>query len=110
MDQFTNKILIIHTQEVTSVGNHKQLPKKIHCFSPKISNNSKTIDSVINGFIPNDGSSHLYIFDNAIFKFLIRQKCIEFSNTSHVDIFDRFRGSVVDKVKSEICISQRGYD
>ena len=54
--------------------------------------------------------SHLYICDNSIVTFGIRKKCIGFSNTSHIDTLEKFRKSVVDKVKSEICILQRGCD
>ena len=43
-----------------------------------------------------------------IFLFRIIEKCIGFSNTSHVDSLDRFRISVVDNVKSDICILQKG--
>ena len=78
--------------------------------SQKVSNASKIIDPVINGFIPNYESSYLHIFDHSIFTFVIREKCIWFSNTLHVNRLDRFRISVVDKVKSDICILQKGYD
>ena len=33
-----------------------------------------------------------------------------FSNTSHVDSLDRFRISVVDEVKTDICILRKGCD
>ena len=42
--------------------------------------------------------------------FGIRENFIGFSNTSHVDSLNRFRRSVVDKVKSDICILQKCYD
>ena len=76
----------------------------IYCLSEKVSNASKIIDTVINGFIPNDESSNLHICDHSIVTFGIREKKLGFSNTSHVDSLDRFRRSVVDKVKSDVCI------
>ena len=76
----------------------------------KCSNSSKTIDTVINGFNPNDESSHLDIFDHSIVTFGLREKWIGLSNTSHVDSLDRFRKPVVDKVKSDICLLQKVYD
>ena len=66
--------------------------------SQKVSYSSKIIDPVIDGYIPNDYSSNFHICDHSIVKFLIREKRIYFSNTSHVDSLDRFRTSVVDKV------------
>ena len=65
---------------------------------------SKIIDPVIYGFIPNDKSSHLHIYNHVSVKFGIREICIGFSNTSHVDILDRFIWSVVDNINSDICI------
>ena len=56
-----------------------------------ISNASKIIDPGINGSSPNDVSSNLHICDPSIVKFLIREKCIGLSNTSHVDSLDIFR-------------------
>ena len=47
------------------------------------------------------GSLNCYIWNKRI--------CIHFSNTSHVDSLDSFRRSVVDKVKSDLCIFQKGY-
>ena len=78
--------------------------------SQKVSNASKIIDPVINGFIPNDESSYLHICDHSIFTFGIRQIYIGFSNTYNFDSLDRFRRSVVDKFKADICILQKGYD
>ena len=67
----------------------------------KASNATKIIDTVINGFITNDESSHLHICDYSNVIFGIREKCMGFSNNSHVDSLDRFRISVVDRVKSD---------
>ena len=69
MDHFTNLFWIIHTQEVTSGGYHKQLQKTNYRLSQKVINSFKIIDPVINGFIPNDESSHLNICDHSIVKF-----------------------------------------
>ena len=41
--------------------------------------------------------------------FGIREKCIGFSNTYHVDSLDRFRVSVVDKVKTDRRFLQKCY-
>ena len=78
--------------------------------SQKVSYASKIIDPIIDGFSPNDESSHIHICDHSIFTFVIRERCIGFSNTFHVDSLDRFRISVVDKVKLDICILQKGCD
>ena len=59
----------------------------------------------INGFNPNEESSHFHICDHLIVAFGIRKK-LGFSNTSHVDSLDRFRRSVVDQVKTDICIKK----
>ena len=75
--------------------------------SQKVSNASKISDPVINGFSPNDESSHLHIFDHLSVKFVIRRKFIGFSNTSHLDSLEMFRISVADKVKTDICILQK---
>ena len=81
--------------------------KKNYPLSQKVSNVSKISDPVINGFSPNDESSHLHIFDHLSVKFVIRRKFIGFSNTSHLDSLEMFRISVADKVKTDICILQR---
>ena len=52
----------------------------------------------------------MHICDHTIVEFGIRENCIGLSNTSHVDSLDIFRRSVVGKVKSDICILQKGYD
>ena len=88
----------------------QEVAKKYYHLSQKVINTSKTIDPVINGFSLNDESSHLHIYDNSIVTFGIREKYIGSSNTYHVDILDRFRRSVVDEVKTDICILQKGYD
>ena len=82
----------------------------INRLSHKVSYTSKIIDLIIDGFSPNGESSHLHIRDTSIVTFGIREKCIGFSNTSRVDILDIFRRSFVDKVKSDICILQKGCD
>ena len=46
--------------------------KLIYCLSQKFSYDSKIIHPVINGFSPNEKSSHLHICDNSIFTFGIR--------------------------------------
>ena len=85
----------------------KSVAKKlIYRLSHKFSNASKIIDPVINAFIPKCESIHLHILDQSIVIFGIRETFIEFSNTYHVDSLDRFRISVVYKVKSDICILQ----
>ena len=78
--------------------------------SQKVSNASKIIDPVINGFSPNDVSSHLHICDHSIVIFGRGEIYIGFSNTPHVDSLYRFIISVLDKVKTDICILQKGYD
>ena len=83
--------------------------QKHYSLSQKVSNDSKIIDPVINVFSPNDVPIHLHICDQSIVTFGIREIYIGFSNTSHVDSLDRFRRSVVDKVKLYICILQKGY-
>ena len=62
------------------------------------------IDPVINGFSPNKVKSHFHICDNSIVPFGIRGLFLWFSNTSHVDSLDRFRKSVIDKVKTDVFI------
>ena len=52
----------------------------------------------------------MHICDHSIVTFGIREKFIGLSNTSHVDSIDRFRRSVSDKVKPDICILQQSYD
>ena len=76
----------------------------IYCLSQKVRYASKIIDAVINGFSPNDVSIHLRIFYHSIVTFFIREKCLGFTNTSLIDILDRFIISVVYKVKTDICI------
>ena len=78
--------------------------KLIYSLSQKGSYSFKIIDPVINGFIPNDVSIHLHICDQSIVTFGIRGRCLGFSITYHVDSLDRFRRSVVDKVKGDKCI------
>ena len=78
--------------------------KIIYCLSQKVSNFSKIIDPVINGFITNDEFIHFHICDHSIIIFGIREKCIGFSNNYHVDSLDSFRRSVVDKFKTDIYV------
>ena len=83
--------------------------KKLRLHLPqKVSNASKIIDQVINGFSPNYESSHFHICDNSIVTFLIGETIIGFSNTSHIDSLDRFRRSVVDKAKTDIFFFTKG--
>ena len=78
--------------------------------SQKFSYASKIIDPVIYGFSPNYESIHFHRCDHSIFTFGTREKYIGFSNNSRVDSLERFRRSVVDKVKSDICILQKSCD
>ena len=77
--------------------------------SHKVSSASKIIDTVVNRFSPNDVSGHFRICDQSIATFGIREKYLGFSNTSHVESLCRFRRSVVDKVKSDICTLKQYY-
>ena len=72
--------------------------------SHKVSYASKIIDLFINGFSPNDVSSNLNICDHSIVTFCIRETCLGFSDTSHVESLDSFRKLVADKVKTDTCI------
>ena len=72
--------------------------------SKKVSYAYNIIHPVINEFSPNFESSHFHICDHLIVKFGIREKCLVFSNTSHVESLYRFRKSVVDNVITYICI------
>ena len=65
------------------------------------------IDPVINVFSPNKVKGSFHIYDKSIVTFGIRGLCLEISNTSHVDILDRFIKSVVDKVKFYIRIKKK---
>ena len=60
------------------------------------------IDPVINEFIPNEVRSYFHIGDSSLIIFQTIILCSEFSNTSNVDILDRFRKSVVENVKLDI--------
>ena len=70
---------------------------------------SNIIDTVINEFSPNDESSHLRICDHFIITIGIREKCLGFLNTYHVDSLDRFRISVFDELKTDKFILQISY-
>ena len=74
--------------------------------SQKVIYASKTIDSVINGFIPHELRINLHICDQPIVKFGIRGLCLGFSSTFHIDSLYRFRRPVVDKVKTEVWIEK----
>ena len=74
--------------------------KLINRLSHKVSYASKIIDIIINGFIPHEVIIHLYICYHSIVLFLF----LGISNTYRVDSLDRFRKSVVDKVKTEVYI------
>ena len=60
--------------------------------SQKVSYAYKIIDPVINVFSTNNESSRFHICDYSIVTFGIIEKCIGFSNTSHVDSSESFRG------------------
>ena len=62
------------------------------------------IDLIINVFSTNEVRIHLHISDHLIRTFGKIELCLGFSNTSCVDSLDRFRKSVVDKVKLDISI------
>ena len=92
-----------------SRSNFSRLPqavakKLIYCLSQKVSYASKIIDLVINVFSPNDESISLHKCDHSIVTFFIREDVLDFSNTSHVDILDRFIKSVFYQVKTDISI------
>ena len=74
--------------------------------SHKVSYAYKIIYSVINEFIPHEVRGNFHISDHSIGIFGIRYICLEFSNTPHVDSLYRLRKSVVDKVKTEVCIKK----
>ena len=59
---------------------------------------------VINVFSTNELTSRLHIYNHSIVTFDIRGFCLGHSNASYIDILDRFRKSVVDKVKIDVCI------
>ena len=65
------------------------------------------IDKVINGFSTNEVISIFHICDHSIITFGKRYLCLDSSNTSNVDSLDRFRKSVVDKVKLDISILKK---
>ena len=77
--------------------------------SRKTSNASNITDPVINWFSSSYVSSNLHICDHSIVTFGIIVKCVGFSNASCVDCLHRFRISVLDKVKRERFILQKGY-
>ena len=79
--------------------------KKIfYHLSQKVSYSSKIIDPVINGFSPNEATSHLHNCDHKNFTSCIRVLCLGFSSTSNVDNLYTFRISVVDKVRTGVYI------
>ena len=80
---------------------------RINNLCQKVSYASMIIDPVMNRFGPNEAKIHFHICDNPIITFGIRGLCLEISNTSHVDILDRFIKSVVDKVKFYIRILKK---
>ena len=67
--------------------------------SHKFSYSYIMIDTIINGFIPNEIKMYLSIFDHSIITFGIRVLCLGFSKTSRAGSLDRFRKTSVDKVK-----------
>ena len=72
--------------------------------SHKVSYTSMKIDIFICVFTTNEVRNHLHICDHSIIPLYKRGFCLGFSNTSHVESLDRFRKSVFDKVKLDICI------
>ena len=87
----------------------KSVSKRLFfCLSQKVTYASKIIDPVINGFSTNEVKSHLRIYDHSIITFDIRVFCLGVLNTSRVESLYRFRKSVVDKVKRDICIFKNG--
>ena len=60
------------------------------------------IDTVINGFMHNEASSHLHIYDNPIITFVKNVFYLGSSNTYHVGSLDIFRKVVVEKIKIDI--------
>ena len=65
------------------------------------------IDPDIRGFSPDKVKIHLHTFDHSSITFGIILLCLGSSNTSHVDSLDRFRKTVVDKVKFDIRFFKR---
>ena len=78
------------------------MQRLIYCLSQNFIYASKIFNPVINGFSPNYESSHLHSCDHSIVTFGIKK--LGLSNTSHVDILDRFRRTVVDRVKIDILL------
>ena len=76
----------------------------IYRLSKKFGCTFKIINQFINGFVPNEVSSHLNICNHSIITFGIGGLCLGISNTYHVDSLDRFRKYVVDEVKTDKCI------
>ena len=62
----------------------------------------KSIDQDINVFSPIEVKVHFHVCDHSIVTFVQRGLCLGFSKTSNVGSLDRFRKSVVDKVKFDI--------
>ena len=65
------------------------------------------IDPVISGFITNEVRSYLNICDNLIINIEKRGFCLGFSNTSHVDILDRFMKVALQKFHNDIYILKK---
>ena len=78
--------------------------KLVHCLTQKLSYDFRIIYLVINLFSPIVVRSHLHMCCHSIVTFGIREFCLRLFNTSHVDISDGFRKSVVDQVKSNVGI------
>ena len=78
--------------------------KLIYRLSQKVKYASKIINPVINESSTNEVTSHFYICGHSIVTFGIKGLCLGFSNTSYVVSLDKFRKSVFDKVKTEVCI------
>ena len=91
----------------------KRLPQAvskrlINSFCINLAHASMVIDTVINGFIPNEGSSSFKMCDNSIITFCKIGFCLVFSNTSHVYslyglrklVFEQFHNSIDDLNKT----------
>ena len=72
--------------------------KSIYC--------SKRIEPIIIELSPNEVRSNFHICDHSIVTFFNKRIIFRVSNTYHVDSLDLFRKSVVDKVKTDVCIKK----
>ena len=72
--------------------------KSIYC--------SKRIEPIIIELSPNEVRSNFHICDHSIVTFFNKRIIFRVSNTYHVDSLECFRKSVVDKVKTDVCIKK----